>query len=171
MRFTSGKNHRLWRALVIALSAFLAAFGFRLYWIIRFRALPGIGSFEDIAFVFGFLTFVPVVLLMTENFEASRLRKLRSVVDFLLILTAAMALVYVALALPLGIFDPAGDWRTNVFLLLFPVMGVSYVAFLATFKRGHWHTDEVLLFVAMLLAAAATLLSVYAVALGQYAPS
>ncbi len=170
MRFTSGKNHRLWRALAIALSAFLAAFGFRLYWIVRFQSLPGMGSFEDIAFVVGFLTFVPVVLLMTENFEASRLRKVRSIVDFFLILTAALALVYVTLALPLRIFDPAGDWRQNVFFVMFPVMAVSYVAFLATFKRGRWHTDEVMLFIAMLLAAAATLLSVYAIALRQFSP-
>ena len=143
MRFTSGKNHRLWRALAVALSGFLAAFAYRLYWIVRYGALPGVGSFEDIAFVVGFLAFVPVVLLMSESYEVGGLRKVRSVVDFLTILTAALALVYVGLALPLGLFDPAGGWKENVFFLAFPVMGVSYVAFLAAFKRGRWHTDEV----------------------------
>jgi diguanylate cyclase (GGDEF)-like protein/putative nucleotidyltransferase with HDIG domain len=171
MLVTSGKNRRLWRTLAISLSAFLAAFAYRLYWLVVHKGLPAVGSFEDFMFIFGFLAMVPVVLLMAESYEASRLRKVRSVVDFLSILTAALTLVYVGLALPLGLFDPAGDWRSNVLFLVFPVMAVSYVAFLATFKKGRWYTDEVMLFIAMLLSAAATVLSVYALAIRHYAPN
>ncbi len=165
MKSTVGKNRRLWRALSIALGSFSLAFAFRFYWVIRFGVLPEVGSFEDFAFMFGMLAMVPVVLLMTDSFEVSRLRKTRSVVDFLSVLTAALTLVYITIALPLGLFDPNGDWRANLLFLAFPVMAISYVAFLAAFKRGRWHTDEVLLFLAMLVSAIAIVMSVYAIAI------
>lgn len=169
-RQTKGKSRRAWRTLAVSMGAFLVGFGYRTWTVLVHGHLPSAGSVEDVAFLIGFIALIPVALLITDSFEAQPLRKVRNAVDFGSIVCATFAVLFVSFMLPLHVFDPSGSLVDNVLFVGFPVVSVSLVVYLAAFKRGRWRIDEVFVFLALLLSAAATLLAVYGITQAEDAP-
>jgi diguanylate cyclase (GGDEF)-like protein len=169
-RVSTGKNMRLWRVLSISVLMLLTGMIARAWYVFGTGSFGPAGSMEDLGFGLGILTMVPVVLLMTDSFDAQPMRKTRNVLDFASAVAALFIAVFIGISIPLRTYRPEQSPLANVAFIAFPVLIGSTVAYLVTFKRGHWRSFEAILLGALTLGAIGVVSFVVGIGLGWTSP-
>lgn len=169
-RATAGKEFRQWRLVAFSMGAFFVGSLTRSLYLFTQHGTPPPGSLEDVAYLIGFVCFVPVVLLMTEPFEVVSTRKVRNALDFASMVVWTLVIVYLFVLLPARALTPGIPAPLFAVELGYPVLTISFALYLLSFKRGAWKTGDELLTAGLAFAAVGTVADIVGMARGFYVP-
>ena len=131
-----GLEQRMWTLFELAFASFLAAWIYRAFVVARTGGYPATGSFEDLAILVGFLLLIPAAIILSGGAKLTPMQWLRGILDMAATLLLVGALSYWLIFIPLRSGQAGAVVPRDVAVMMYPLLAIGLVAFIAGFSRA-----------------------------------